>query len=1403
MKRFPVWLILLALVGVAQAQSQETKQTPEYLTGGPLAGIKLPPYPTYHGEPAGRPGNHYRMQYQLYPGSVENYNTYMGKYMPIRSFFDQQSLVQRWIAPSIPGASSQAARGQYAQPIWTITRGSITRTDKVEPPVDTLTFKPGQTIISTTTQSLNVGLYCVRVIAAVPYEQVKQFQDDLFIRLTVNDKPEGQQSNYRVRVGYCDQFYSLVELYFHAPEARPYTFTLSIDEQSKPLDVIVREVVLDDAMVGIVRKPIKTKSNTPLYAEQLETYNKQSGPWQIDGEARQARLDRDAAIWNGYPATNKTWTHFIHRSSEARLDKHILRGAEGKPLKEINEEHGEWIPGIGKGSKLKGNEAYEVLLYNEKLGLKYTFADYNAGKPLPDPFPYKDDGAGVAWPNVNADGKQTTGTLFFEVSAASTDRMIHYQGMVNNADNHLAGKNPNASLTRDALVALVRYAYEMPTYDHFNAMESIVLHTSGYGRNWRNRRRDTPAWFMTWYTEYARFLDNYDKLFPLIQGNEELAQSIGRFIPWVKTSQDVVALLDAYLVQNTAKRIMRYQYHTHASAITKAAAVLGDGEFTRPWMEWQFSRAWAYPMPLGGLQHYMVTGMDRSGIGRGGTSSFYGFGKSAHIYAQEVEEYTNAVGPTPFTLLDEKKYPKVFSALEWPISLHYAGFQYARSGDVSGAEKPSGHLIPAVGFHRAAWRWLKDPRHAAILYYFDKATEYAPEEWKAIEEAAATRTQLPFYEQRSRYLPNWATILETGQQHTDPRFRRGVAIRTGLSVGHSHEDSMDLQVAAHGLTLVQDAGQRPGYAAPSSSPAAVHNTATFDGANGRLDIAWPRTITDNPGIQYTHIRRGEPEGASRGDRQVALIDVSEGKGAASLTPREQKPQTKLPPAEATADSYVMDIFRLGAGRKNHNYYFHAMVSDLFEWNATDLQPYADGEKPMDLSFPPHADNRKGKAPANLVATWRMQRDTNEVSNFGHERNQLGKAFDPNSPPKFLRLHQFEVEGVDVDKAQFFTNTPPKSQMTMIGLSRKNIDPKLGSVFIGLIEPYAGQPIIKQAQSLTIAANEKDWQRAVALKVETVNGHDDLLIADGRPEKIRSIPGQVRFAGAFGYLSKDGQGLRAASITGGTVLESPQIRLKVERAAWTGNITAVDYLNKQITIDQAWPAREAEFLTEIGHKNKATAYTIRKVVPQGKTSVLTTRDGADFFMAPIQDVKIEPRNPAAGQQAPAQQGGGEDDVDIVEGKARPKFDGPVKTTIITSLSMTPSFGSGLQTNWVLSDGEGKQFWRAHARGSRSFELVQDKALADDELPVGGEMRLWEYGVGDQVIQRTTASVTRNDDGSYRVIATADVTLALPGSGAEISTDGQNWSNIGQATSGWVTISLKADQAADKGVLIRIR
>ena len=69
-------------------------------------------------------------------------------------------------------------------------------------------------------------------------------------------------------------------------------------------------------------------------------------------------------------------------------------------------------------------------------------------------------------------------------------------------------------------------------------------------------------------------------------------------------------------------------------------------------------------------------------------------------------------------------------------------------------------------------------------------------------------------------------------------------------------------------------------------------------------------------------------------RQIALVDVDEGEGAANLSFAQQVPGAKLPRVAATARSYVVDVFRVSGG-PIHTYGFHGPLYDAFHWNVNE------------------------------------------------------------------------------------------------------------------------------------------------------------------------------------------------------------------------------------------------------------------------------------------------------------------------------------------------------------------------------------------------------------------------------------------------------------------------------------
>jgi len=181
------WWLVLACVLLSPIAAAAAPQDDDYEVGGPLAGLKLPPYPTQHGEQPGYPGcipelmgqgktiNDMGREFRewgpqgmpperhLYDGSVEHWRAYMFKYMPIRSFFDRQSQLKNFVAPNIPGAAPGQVE-QYVEPVYWVPRHDPPRpTGRTNKPVPVIRMKLGQPVLRLELGELDEGLYVVRV----------------------------------------------------------------------------------------------------------------------------------------------------------------------------------------------------------------------------------------------------------------------------------------------------------------------------------------------------------------------------------------------------------------------------------------------------------------------------------------------------------------------------------------------------------------------------------------------------------------------------------------------------------------------------------------------------------------------------------------------------------------------------------------------------------------------------------------------------------------------------------------------------------------------------------------------------------------------------------------------------------------------------------------------------------------------------------------------------------------------------------------------------------------------------------------------------------------------------------------------------------------------------------------
>ena len=314
----------------------------------------------------------------------------------------------------------------------------------------------------------------------------------------------------------------------------------------------------------------------------------------------------------------------------------VRAGSDGLSGEQIVEQHGAWVPPTrAQDVAWAGMPADQIFLVNPKLQLVYTLDDLHARRPLPNPYPLNDDGAGLFFPDAN---DPNTGAAWTPIGNRVHEVYREYYQRVGAALQRYKQRGQSDD-AHEAALTLVRFAYAFPTLDYSRYLTSTVHDPGPFGRDYSCRRRETVAFFLPHYPMYVDpLLYQYDELFDLIRDNQPLADSVGRFVPWVKTPRDVIRLIDMYLVQTTAKRILRYHYHTDPMDIANLATVVGDRRVTDPWMEWLFSRTFIYPLPVGGIQDTMISGTNREGTEFVG-STYYAQGEGASRVAASLDQY--------------------------------------------------------------------------------------------------------------------------------------------------------------------------------------------------------------------------------------------------------------------------------------------------------------------------------------------------------------------------------------------------------------------------------------------------------------------------------------------------------------------------------------------------------------------------------------------------------------------------------------------------------------------------------------------------------------------------------------------------------------------------------------------
>jgi len=1321
----------------------------------------------------------YRVNLPPYPGSREHVGFWAGAPQQV-AFFNAQSLVKTLVFAE-HAAEAPEPLVEFAEPksYYLLTGRTDVRSKETSPPVKVLKMDPGDDPVVWKIGQLPIGWYMLRIIGAIPAADQetppRNPPKHLVFSLKVNDRPDGTQSWYVLRGRGVDSFYCVQEFGIHVDDDRQIVAELQLLPESDT-SLYCYNLELHDILAGCAKQAGKTApsyftlherevarrewaTSTDPKAKELQAILKAESGRRYTPEQRRAR---DQEIWDSVPGINTLIEeNFLSLKSGWEIAglKPDYVGTSGDPKKVwgLNRRHaGRYFTEWDRRFCLALDAPWEHGRRPYRPEELYTLEDFRAHKPLGDT---GDRGWGVKIGNRLVCPLARATRVAWE--AAARNLIGHPEGPVERvARYHLGGDETYA---RDMALLLCRFAYDLPMFS--------LYHTVGFAAT-----KDEVPWMARRYYQWIllnhAFADTYDRLFPFIQGNQELASAVGRFVKWVKTPDDLVKLLDTCLVQYLVKNVLthRYEYaNDNVDILLNLVNVQANARISEPWLEEMFTKGVVFqllgrqPLPLA-----LSTATKRDGTTEIGSVSYTGDGGPALDAAKAIDIYMRHGGLAKYDLRDVNRFPESVAGCYWPLEGPVAGLYHLGIGDVGGPSLPYGRGTNPAANAVEGWRWTRDPKFAWLLANVKGRRYETDEQWAEIVQAATGQPD-PIMGKRSRVLPDWSATLESGVGAPDFRFHSAASVRVGWGTGHNHHDALDLRVWAHGLIMSGDYGQRPGYGRPDHAATICHNVVQVD-EQPNWSPSWVRVLADMPGVQYVHAAAVPVAFAGALRRQTALIDVDGGRPS-----NQAKPW--LDPNVVTPNVYVFDVFRAKGGAM-HTFCFHGCVDDLnfevnippdertvfprdntperaalekadaeanylrdFRWTRADYTD-AEGKKVsyMGDEFRPNDADWAATCRSDVLqATWRLARKAEEQM-IGGVNKDKGIGGVPTAPRKFTRLHLFNarearvLHGIVIERTGLAIMPINPEHPHYAGRQIMVRRPGGESVFVSVVEPFAGESFIKDRRALEVEPAGAGIGRPVAVELKVALRADgrpagermDVLFADDSGRECAVPEAGIVVQGEFATVQKVGGHVVKATLVKGTRLKAGDLEIMPALAQYRAKIVKIDYRTREVTLDQAVPA--AVFrgaFVEIGDDLRRSNHEIADVAERGGVSVLKIRKSLECKRARTNDF-----TPAG------------NDTRVKVGIADFAEDGL----------------------WV-SNGDYSRLWRMRGQfRAKEFTLV-GQATAADFAGDKADLITLEIGPGQEVVLASQVAVTRTAAGAYVVHANVPVKVKLPGRAAE--------------------------------------
>ena len=1114
---------------------------------------------------------------------------------------------------------------------------------------------------------LERGTYSVWCVGRTE-KRPSRYRESVYVHLYVRGPSKGPgrstSRQWRMRINYMAGAYQdVAHLYFDANAPGEYEVTFCLGHDSA-FDLLVDRLELRDVLAGTWRKGFKTEPTMFTDSAYARRKRRASAMYPREEALRRARdiaaslPPRNALLTSGGMPKKGFYQEFrlgAAKLTEPSADRWRWRMNEnletpwvmsGPTLPKLDElealdgelERGEAAKRLGPArikpqaggaaSRTFGKVPPDRPDLNWATGKPgpagtFTAEDYHAFRKLPGRWP--DDGGGYFTAGKNS-GKMGHSFYFNILAGAFKARLAAMRGRIGElADRFYKTGDPRVGFV--GAVMLAHFADHFPSIDHtvqgtMNATWGTYPFNNFTGRHAGSfGKLDYSGWAGP---GNVPLMIAYDKLFPFIKGNQLLADAIGQTIPWVKTPQDVVELIDVKLVQHFFDVAERGHVRFASVRCNPVVAVVqGNNEAGVSMLRRVVHRS---DFQFSSILDTFVAKRSRDSTSFIG-SMYYAKAPSLNAGASvaSISAFAEKYGLKDLYLASPARTTILFQAAQWLIEPYVVGVHVNGVGDVAGPQGYPTMTLESEGPQRvlyAAWRCYRDARFAWMLEHVYGFPPYAAKE--AADQARAAAAGLPGdprANQPSRVLGGFGVaILEVNGGHPDFRKRTGVVMRAGYGSGHGHADGLNLEIFSKGIVATAEFGGRPGYGTPPTTVAQSHCLVTIDGQIGTAKTSLLADLPGSPCMEagFDQGRRGEGIAATR---FVALIDAGQD------------------------DAYLFDVVRASGGRKR-TYWFHGNQTAAIEAvrmkgsrsslavkvaeaedDLGDLAEEEDKGKRPEFKWGQDAFSHnlrpedKGVLPSDdYQAVWPLQR-VMEQSILGRIRQihpfargkRPDRLYDPKSPKKFTRLILLASKG---RRIRTVAAKSPQVQYRIIctGVTEEK-RPEQASVFPALIEPFAGQAFVTGYRPLKVSPVGQGAPYAVSVEIR--KGRQDLFYQSADAAARCRVAGARPFtaSGRFAYVSCDAAGPRACSLVNGTEVTAECIGLRLERSRLQANIVSVDYVKREIRLDAALPASLLSHSTFLLGKAREPFRILHARRGEGGT-VLHFQKTAETYRAPV-------------------------------------------------------------------------------------------------------------------------------------------------------------------------------------------